>query len=283
MTLDLFEPTALTQKQRVNSALGDELPPHSPGVYTMYDRHDQVLYVGKAKDLQQRITSYRYSKSKKTQRMIAHLERISYEVCNTETDAILLENLLIRSLRPPFNHANKKPETYYYISTKRRKEIQEFRLSMRVLEDYENVYGCFKGHLKTRKGLGALLKLLYIFDHPVNSAHYLPSQLLNRITPQKFILPLDPSTHILVDQFLTGSSGLLADELEARIMDITFKDRFTENYFDNELEQLRMFFTLGPNRNFRLKKELELDSVLIDQDEIDDLMAVMKSKPIPSQ
>ncbi|MDR9417666.1 GIY-YIG nuclease family protein [Gracilimonas sp.] len=278
MTLDLFEPAALTQKQRVNSAMGEELPPHHPGVYTMYDRHDQVLYIGKTKDLQQRITSYRYTKSKKSQRMIAHLERISYEVCNTETDAILLENLLIRSLRPPFNHANKKPETYYYISTARRGNHREFRLSMRVPEDYPNVYGCFKGHLKTRKGLGAMLKLLYLLNRPVKSAAYLPNQLLNRITPQKFKLRLDTQTGVLVDNFLRGSSGLLADELEAHVMDIKFKDRFTENYFDNELEQLRMFYTLGPNRNFRMKKELGLESVLINQDEIDDLMAVMKRK-----
>lgn len=276
MTLDLFEPAAITQKERVNNAMGGELPPHDPGVYTMYDRHDQVMYVGKAKDLQQRVTSYRYSKSKKIQRMIAHLERISYEVCNSETDAILLENLLIRSLRPPFNHANKKPETYYYISTALRSNSREFRLSMRVLDDYPNVYGCFKGHLKTRKGLGALLKLLYVFNRPIRSATYLPSQLLNRITPQKFHLQLKPKIGVLVDQFLKGSSNFLTDELEEHILSIKFKDRFTENYFDNELELLRMFYTLGPERNFRMKKELGLESVLIDQDEIDDLLALIK-------
>ncbi len=276
MTLDLFEPTAITQKERVNKAMGEELPPHEPGVYTMYDRHDQVLYVGKGKDLQQRITSYRYSKSKKVQRMIAHLERISYEVCNTETDAILLENLLIRSLRPPFNHANKKPETYYYISTARRGNKKEFRLSMRVLDDYPDVYGCFKGHLKTRKGLGALLKLLFVQETSITSAHYLPSQLLSRITPQKFQLRLDEESGFLVDQFLKGSSSLLADHFEEHIMSLTFKDRFTENYFDNELELLRMFFTLGPQRNFRMKHELGLQSELINQDEIDDLLTLMK-------
>jgi len=276
VTLDLFEPAAVTQKERVNNAMGEELPPHDPGVYTMYDRHDQVMYVGKAKDLQQRVTSYRYSRSRKIQRMIAHLERISYEVCNSETDAILLENLLIRSLRPPFNHANKKPETYYYISTARRGSQREFRLSMRVLDDYPNVYGCFKGHLKTRKGLGALLKLLYVFNRPIRSATYLPNQFLNRITPQKFQLQLDTQTGVLVDQFLKGSSSLLADELEEHILSIKFKDRFTEHYFDNELELLRMFYTLGPERNFRMKKVLGLESVLIDQNEIDDLLALMK-------
>lgn len=275
MTLDLFEPTSVTQKERVNNAMG-ELPPHTPGVYTFYDRHDQVLYVGKAKDLQRRVTSYRYSSSKKVQRMIAHLERISYETCNSETDAILLENLLIRSLRPPFNHANKKPETYYYISTARRGNKREFRLSMRIPDDYPQVYGCFKGHLKTRKGLGALLKLLYLKEHPLHSAHYLPNQLLNRITPPRFELKLDAQSGVLVDSFLSGSSALLADELEECVMSLRFKDRFTENYFENELEVLRMFYTLGPQRNYRIQKELGLQSALIDQNEIDDLMAIMK-------
>lgn len=64
------------------------------------EKKDEVLYVGKAKDLFKRITSYRYSRSKKVQSMIAQIDRIGFEICKTEMDAILLENLLIRSLRP---------------------------------------------------------------------------------------------------------------------------------------------------------------------------------------
>ena len=276
MTLDLFEPTAVTQKERVNTAM-IEVPPHRPGVYTMYDLHDQVLYIGKAKNLYQRVTSYRYSKSKKVQRMIAHVESIRFEVCPSETDAILLENLLIRSLRPPFNHANKKPETYYYISTCRSGNMREFRLSMRVLEDYSNVYGCFKGHLKTRRGLGALLKLLYLLDRPLRSAHYLPSQLLNRITPQKFRVNLNQQTGVLVDQFLKGTSAAIHELFKSHIQEMNFKDRFTENYFRNELELLEMFFVLGPQRNQLISKKLGLETHLIGQNEIDDLQAYVKA------
>lgn len=276
MTLDLFEPVALTQKERVNAAL-EEIPPHKPGVYTMYDKRDQVLYIGKAKDLMKRVISYRYSKSKKVQKMIAHVEKIRVEVCNTETDAILLENLLIRSLRPPFNSANKKPETYYYISTVRRGNHREFRLSMRVLDDYSSVYGCFKGHLKTRKGLGAMLRLLYVKQQEVRSAHYLPSQLLKRITPQQFIMSLDENTESMVDHFLSGSSDQLAYDLEESVLSGKLKDKFTYNYLDTQLESLRTFYTLGPQRNYRIKEEMGLDSGIIDQDKIDDLMVMMKS------
>jgi len=276
MTLDLFEPTSITQKERVNSALGYELPPHKPGVYTMYDKHDQVLYIGKAKDLQQRITSYRYSNSRKVQRMIAHVERISYETCKDETDAILLENLLIRSIRPPFNHANKKPETYYYISSVRRGNMREFRLSMRIPEDYPKVYGCFKGHLKTRRGLGALFKLLYLTEKKIRSAHYLPNLLLNRITPMVFQLPMNFETGTQVHQFLSGTSAQLIKKINECVDNLHFTDTFTSKYFRQELEMLHMFYTLGPERNFKLKQQFELDTHLIDQDKLDDLTVLME-------
>ncbi len=277
MTLDLFLPISQTQKERVNSAL-KERPPHQPGVYTMYDGKDEVLYVGKAKDLHNRLSSYRYSKSKKTQRMIAQLHRIGFEVCKSETDAILLENLLIRSLRPPFNVANKKPETYYYISTTRRGNKREFRLSMRQLKDYPKCYGCFKGHLRVRRGLGALLKLLFVLDTDVNHAHFLPSQLLKRITPMRFNIRISDQVGVQVDQLLRGSSATLLEDFEELIDGASFKDKFTYNYFTNELEQLKMFFALGPERNQLIKKELKLESELISQDELDDLQVLLAER-----
>lgn len=269
MNLDLFEPISKTQKQRVNSAMG-ELPPHKPGVYTMYGKKDEVLYVGKAKDLFKRITSYRYSKSKKVQSMIAQIDRIGFEICKTEMDAILLENLLIRSLRPPFNHANKKPETYYYISTKRRGNKREFRLSMRVLDEYTKVYGCFKGHARVRKGLGALLRLLYLQHRMIDSAHYLPSQLLGRLAPMRFNCEIDKASKKLVHDFFLGKSKVLIEDFEELISKRTFKDKFTKKYFSNELEQLNIFYALGPERNKLMKEQLELNSHLIRQEELDD-------------
>lgn len=277
MTLDLFKPIAETQKERINTAL-PENPPHEPGVYTMYDIRDEVLYVGKAKNLQKRLTSYRYSKSRKTQRMIAHINRIGFEICKSETDAILLENLLIRSLRPPFNVANKKPETYYYISTARRGNKREFRLSMRQLQDYPKCYGCFKGHLKVRKGLGALLKLLYVMDTGIKHAHFLPSQLLKRITPMRFNIRLSDQKGVQVDQLLKGTSNLLLSELEELIESTKFRDKFTLTFLRNELEYLQMFFALGPERNNLIKKELGLDSALIPQDQLDDLQVLLAER-----
>ena len=275
MNLDLFEPLSQTQKERVNSAMG-ELPPHEPGVYTMYGKKDEVLYVGKAKDLFKRVTSYRYSKSKKVQSMIAQIDRIGFEICKTEMDAILLENLLIRSLRPPFNRANKKPETYYYISTKRRGNRREFRLSMRIPDDYSKSYGWFKGHGRGRKGLGALLKLLYLEQYNIDSAHYLPSQLLGRLAPLRFATEIDKNTRAKLHEFLMGDSISLSEKFEDLISKKVFRDKFTLKYFQNELEQLNIFYALGPNRNQQMKKELELESHLIKQEQLDDLQTIFQ-------
>lgn len=275
MTLDLFQPVSETQRDRVNAAMLEK-PPHDPGVYTMYGRKDDVLYVGKAKDLFKRITSYRYSKSRKVQSMIAQVERIGFEICKTETDAILLENLLIRSLRPPFNHANKQPETYYYISTRRRGNKREFRLSMRIPEDYPKVYGCFKGHGKTRKGLGALLKMLYLSQNELINACYLPKQLLGRLTPMRYEIQIDSDFGVMVHQMLEGTSGLLISEFEDMVEASSFSDRFTYNYFQNELEQLKIFYALGPERNRQIVQEMNLDSSIIQQDQLDDFFVLTK-------
>ncbi len=277
MNLDLFESIALTQKERLNAALL-EVPPHLPGVYTMYDKNDNVLYVGKAKNLYKRLTSYRYSKSRKVQRLIAHLHRVGVEICKSETDAILLENLLIRSLRPPFNEANKKPETYYFISTTRQGNKREFRLSMRTLNDYPKKYGCFKGHLRVRKGLGALLKLLYVTDTEIDSAYFLPTQLLKRITPMRYAIPLNDQRGVQVHQFLKGTSAHLLEEFEQLVEENPFRDRFTNKYFASEVEHLRLFYELGPARNQLMKKELNLESELILQDQIDDLQALLAER-----
>ena len=277
MNLDLFEPISVTQKERINTAMV-ETPPHEPGVYTMYDRKDDVLYVGKAKDLYKRVTSYRYSKSRKVQRMIAHIHRIGYEVCKSETDAILLENVLTRSLRPPFNEVNKKPETYYFISTARIGNKREFRLSMRPMNDYPKCYGCFKGHLRVRRGLGALLKLLYVKDSKIDSAHYLPSQLLKRITPMRYQVNLSKTNAALVDRFLRGSSSAMLEMLEHMVESMEFRDKFTLNFMENELDLLRVFFTVGPERNYLIKKELGLESHLIPQDQLDDLHVLINER-----
>ena len=79
--------------------------PNKPGVYRMLDASGTVLYVGKARNLKKRVASYfqRPAEHPKTQAMLAHVHSVEITVTHNETEALLLENNLIKSLRPRYN------------------------------------------------------------------------------------------------------------------------------------------------------------------------------------
>jgi predicted GIY-YIG superfamily endonuclease len=87
--------------------------PRRPGVYLMRDANDKVLYVGKAKDLKQRINNYRLANPdrmpRRHLRMVREVSRIEFQYCANEAAALRRESKLLRSLRPKFNRAGVWP------------------------------------------------------------------------------------------------------------------------------------------------------------------------------
>jgi DNA polymerase III subunit epsilon len=91
--------------------------PRTPGVYLFRDRHEQVLYVGKARDLRQRLRSYFRSERQRpaVEAALGAVERIEWRLCGSEVEAALEELRLIRELRPPANARRAAPERAVYL------------------------------------------------------------------------------------------------------------------------------------------------------------------------
>lgn len=94
--------------------------PHSPGCYQFLDEKGKVIYVGKAKDLKRRVSSYfnKFQDNPKTRVLVKNIRQIKYIVVNSEEESFLLENNLIKQLKPRYNVMLKDDKTYPSIVVK---------------------------------------------------------------------------------------------------------------------------------------------------------------------
>jgi len=94
--------------------------PHQPGCYQFLDENDTVIYVGKAKDLKKRVSSYfnKHHDHPKTRILVRKIRKIKYIVVNSEEDTFLLENNLIKKLKPRYNVMLKDDKSYPFIVVK---------------------------------------------------------------------------------------------------------------------------------------------------------------------
>lgn len=134
--------------------------PQSPGVYRMYDDKDQVIYVGKAKDLKKRLSSYfrRNVSSKKTEALVAAIHRIETTITSSETEALLLEHNYIKAYQPRYNVLLRDDKSYPYIllTKERHPRITAYRGSKKIQGEY---FGPYPNVGAVRETLSLLQKL----------------------------------------------------------------------------------------------------------------------------
>ncbi len=135
--------------------------PSEPGVYRYYDKKGEILYVGKAKNLKNRVLSY-FNKSQigyKTRMMVSKIVRLETTVVNSEYDALLLENNLIKEYQPFYNILLKDDKSYPWICIKKEPFPRIF-LTRNVIKDSSEYYGPY-AKVKQAKTLIEVIKNIY--------------------------------------------------------------------------------------------------------------------------
>ena len=142
--------------------------PDSPGVYQYYDKEDIILYVGKAKNLKKRVASYftKNHENAKTRILVNKIVSIKHIVVETETDALLLENNLIKKYQPRYNIMLKDDKTYPWICIKKERFPRVF-MTRRVVKDGSEYFGPYT-NVRTVKVLLDLIRELY----PLRTCNY---------------------------------------------------------------------------------------------------------------
>ena len=137
--------------------------PEKPGSYQYYDDEGTIIYVGKAKNLKRRVSSYfnKEQQSRKTALLVSKIRNITYTVVNSEEDALLLENSLIKQYKPRYNVLLKDDKTYPYIAISNEYLPRVFKTRHRERRG-ATYYGPYS-HLPTMYALLGLCQRLY---HP---------------------------------------------------------------------------------------------------------------------
>ena len=135
--------------------------PDSPGVYQYLDKENTIIYVGKAKNIKKRVNSYftKNHDSGKTRVLVKNIKTIKHIVVKTETDALLLENNLIKKHKPKYNVLLKDDKSYPWICIKKERFPRVF-MTRRVIKDGSEYFGPYTS-VKTIKALLDLIKELY--------------------------------------------------------------------------------------------------------------------------
>src|ERR671926_1225343 len=143
--------------------------PTLPGIYKYFDAHNELLYVGKAKNIRKRVSSYfnKTVSSYKTHELVKRIYKIEFTIVNSEQDAFLLENSLIKQFQPLFNINLKDDKTYPYIVIKNERFPRVY-LTRQKLDDGAQYFGPYTSINKVRDLLQFIKQTIPLRSCPLN-------------------------------------------------------------------------------------------------------------------
>ncbi len=203
--------------------------PAKPGVYLMHDAQDAIIYVGKAVSLRNRVRSYfREStvKSPKIQKMVSLIARFEYIVTDSELEALVLENNLIKEHNPKYNTMLKDDKTYPYIKVTVGEAFPRVLFSRVMKKDKSRYFGPFTSAAAVKDTIELLNRLFKLrtcnrnlprdcgLDRPCLNYHIgqcaAPCQ--GKISREEYRKSVDRAL-----EFLNGNYGMILDELQAKM------------------------------------------------------------------
>ena len=136
--------------------------PAKPGVYIMHDQDDAIIYVGKAISLRNRVRSYfreSTNKSPKIEKMVTKIARFEYIVTDSELEALVLENNLIKEHNPKYNTMLKDDKTYPYIKVTVGEDFPRVLFSRQMKKDKSRYFGPFTSAFAVKDTIELINKL----------------------------------------------------------------------------------------------------------------------------
>ncbi|MDX9816774.1 MAG: excinuclease ABC subunit UvrC [Smithellaceae bacterium] len=136
--------------------------PHVPGVYLMKDAQGNIIYVGKASSLRNRVGSYFVSfhrQSKKTQQLLTHIEEIEYFITHTEEEALVLELNFIKQYRPHYNIALKDDKSFPYIKIDLNQKWPSVCVTRKLISDGARYFGPYGSGVSIRQTIKVIKKI----------------------------------------------------------------------------------------------------------------------------
>jgi len=250
--------------------------PNDPGVYQYFDKDDKLLYVGKAKNLKNRLKSYwRFTpklhpnpnQSLRILRMLEQATRIEYIVVETEDDALILENSLIKQLKPKYNILLRDDKTYPYIYLDESQKFPRFEITRKVVKGKNiSYYGPFPN------GGKVLLDTLYELFPLVQKKSCLregKACLFHQI--KKCLAPCEGKITATEYQSVTDEAkksllkrSILIDKLNEKMLKLAMAERFEEATIIRD--NIKTIEALHIHSNIDLAKQENLDIFAIMND-----------------
>ncbi len=251
--------------------------PEKPGVYIMRDQEDGVLYVGKAVVLKNRLRSY-FQNTPHSQRitvMISKIHRFEYIVCDSEYEALLLENNLIKKYKPKYNVLLKDDKGFPYIKVTVNERFPRVMLARKIEKDGAKYFGPYFSGWTVQQTLEAIKNILPLrpckkkipenpHDRPCLNYHIglCRGACCGKISEQEY--------QVLVDQvrdFLSGKQEAVATELRRMMEDAAARLEF--ELATAYRERLKVLERLQEKQKISLLSEDDFDTVAVARNQVD--------------